>query len=76
VLGKGGRPYVGMTQSTSPVILVSQLEAARLLGVDRTTIWRMCSRGNLDRVPIGRRALITTASIDAYVTSRCVATPA
>ncbi len=59
-----------MTQTTSTVILVSQLEAARLLGVDRTTIWRMCSRGDLDRVLIGRRALITTASINAYITSR------
>jgi len=59
-----------MTQTTREVILVSQLEAARLLGVDRTTIWRMCLRGDLDRVLIGRRALITAASINAYVTSR------
>jgi len=49
------------------VVLVSQLEAARLLGVERTTIWRMCGRSELTRVRIGRRSLITRASIDAFV---------
>jgi excisionase family DNA binding protein len=64
------RPYAGMTQTANAVILVSQLEAARLLGVERTTIWRMCSRGDLERVRIGRRALISTASINAYISAR------
>ena len=54
---------------TTP-LLVSQLEAARLLGVERTTIWRMCSRHELARVRIGRRSLITRASIDVYIDSR------
>lgn len=63
-------PFDDMTQLATPVLLVSQVEAARLLGVDRTTIWRMCARGDLDKILIGRRALITKASIDAYVTSR------
>lgn len=56
-----------MTQPTTTAILVSQLEAARLLSVDRTTIWRMCSRGDLQRVLIGRRAHITPASINTYI---------
>jgi excisionase family DNA binding protein len=52
------------------VLLVSQCDAARLLGVDRTTIWRMCGRGDLARVHIGRRTLITMASVDAFIASQ------
>ncbi len=59
-----------MAISVEPVVLVSQQEVARLLGVERTTIWRMCRRGELARVHIGRRSLITRASIDAFVASR------
>jgi excisionase family DNA binding protein len=51
-------------------ILVSQAEAARLLSVDRTTIWRMRKRGDLAVVSIGRRALITRASINSYVSAQ------
>lgn len=68
--GEDDLPSAVMTQILSPVLLVSQLEAARLLGVDRTTIWRMCRRGDLEKVLIGRRALVTRASIDTYVMSR------
>lgn len=56
-----------MSATPSSTVLVSQVEAARLLGVERTTIWRMCRRGELAKVCIGRRALITRASIDAFV---------
>lgn len=55
------------TTPTAPALLVDQDEAARLLGVGRTTIWRMVKRHDLDQVNIGRRALVTRASIDAYV---------
>ncbi len=51
-------------------ILVSQCEAARLLGVERTTIWRMCGRGDLSKVHVGRRALITRESIESFVASQ------
>ena len=50
-----------------PVLLISQIDAARLLGVERTTIWRMCCRGDLARVQIGRRSLITMESINAFI---------
>ncbi len=59
-----------MSTSTVVPVLVLQLEAARLLGVERTTIWRMCRRGELAKVCIGRRALITRASIDAFVAAQ------
>jgi excisionase family DNA binding protein len=51
-----------------PSILVTQMEAARLLGgVGRTTLWRMLERGDLRRVTVGSRALVTRESIDSYV---------
>lgn len=56
-----------MSPSIGGPVLVSQIEAARLLGVERTTIWRMCRRQELAKVCIGRRALITRESIDAFV---------
>lgn len=59
-----------MSATQTQVILISQTEAARLLSVERTTIWRMCGRGDLERVHIGRRALITMASVDAFVESQ------
>jgi excisionase family DNA binding protein len=52
------------------ILLVSQCEAARMLGVERTTIWRMCGRGDLARVRIGRRTLITMESINAFIASQ------
>ena len=52
------------------ILLVSQCEAARILGVERTTIWRMCSRDDLARVRIGRRSLITMESINAFIASQ------
>ena len=53
-----------------PVLLISQCDALRLLGVERTTIWRMCGRGDLARVRIGRRSLITMESINAFIASQ------
>ncbi len=41
-----------------------------MLGVERTTIWRMCGRGDLARVRIGRRSLITMESINAFIASQ------
>jgi excisionase family DNA binding protein len=58
------------TLETEKTVLLAQPEAARLLGVERTTIWRMCRRGDLTLVHIGRRALVTRASIDAFVNSQ------
>ena len=54
-------------QQPSATLLVSQQEAAHLLSVDRTTVWRMVQRGDLQQVRIGRRSLIARASLDAYI---------
>jgi predicted DNA-binding transcriptional regulator AlpA len=52
----------------TPSILVSQPEASRLLGgVSRATLWRMTKRGDLQRITIGSRSLITRDSIERLV---------
>lgn len=56
-------------QSEAPILL-SQAEAAHLLGVERTTIWRMVKRKELARVTIGSRSLITRASVEEFVRSK------
>ena len=43
------------------------LEAARYLGVSRWTVQRLRARHELDGFRIGAAAMITTASLDAYV---------
>jgi excisionase family DNA binding protein len=42
-------------------------EAAGVLGVGRTTVYGLVSRGELQTVHIGRRALVTAESLSAYV---------
>jgi excisionase family DNA binding protein len=51
----------------TPPLLVSQAEACRLLSIERTTLWRTIRRGDLQQVHLGRRALVTRASIDALI---------
>ncbi len=57
-------------QHSEPPVLISQQEAARLLGVERTTIWRMVKRRDLSSVKIGSRRLIVLASLREYVGSQ------
>lgn len=42
-------------------------EAAELLGVQRSTIYRLVGEGEIERTKIGRRSLITATSIERYV---------
>ncbi|EYT50516.1 helix-turn-helix domain-containing protein [Brachybacterium muris] len=42
-------------------------EAARAIGGSRSTVYRLIETGDLERVKIGRRALVTTESIREYV---------
>ena len=48
-------------------LLLDYMEAAEKLSVGRTTIYSLTERGELKTVKIGRRALITADSLDAYV---------
>ena len=48
-------------------LLVPIEEAARAIGGSRSTVYRLIETGDLERVKIGRRALVTTESIREYV---------
>ena len=47
--------------------LVSVIEAARLLGVGRSTLYELMGNGDLKVVHIGRSARIPVGSVDAFV---------
>jgi hypothetical protein len=70
VLGPTWRRCGIPPQLTAPTIVVSQGDAARTLGVERTTTGRMCCRRDLGKLRSGRRALIPYASADASVAHR------
>jgi excisionase family DNA binding protein len=57
-------------------LLLTQAEAAAVLRVHRTTIWRLVRDGHLDRVSVGRRSLITRASIERFVNQQLTQPPA
>jgi excisionase family DNA binding protein len=46
---------------------VAPIEAARLLGVSRSTIYRIMNRGQLRTVKIGRRTIIPVSAITALL---------
>ena len=48
-------------------LLVDLPEARRLLNVGKTKLNELCNAGDLDRLHIGRKAVITMASIVALV---------
>ncbi len=48
-------------------LLIDLDQAARTLCVGRNSIYKLIDSGDIKRVKVGRRALITTASLHAYV---------
>ncbi len=44
-------------------VTISVNTAARTLGIGRTSIYALLKEGRLDSIKIGRRTLLTTASI-------------
>jgi excisionase family DNA binding protein len=50
-------------------VLVSIHEAARVLGVGRTTLYGLLKNGKIESVKIGMRNLVVAESLAAYVES-------
>jgi excisionase family DNA binding protein len=52
---------------TPPPLLYAPADAARLLGVGRSTVYELLADGKLPSVKIGRARRITRAAIDDFV---------
>jgi excisionase family DNA binding protein len=59
-----------------PTILVRPEEAARMLRVSRTEMFRLLDSGEIRSLLIGRRRRIPVAALDEFVASRLAATEA
>jgi excisionase family DNA binding protein len=56
---------VETTQAPSTLLTID--EAASMLRVGRTTIFRLVAEGELMSIKVGRRRLVPTASLDDFV---------
>lgn len=69
----GGQPSPGVTPNDVPsnlkvdTLLVSVEEAARLISINRSTVFDMLGRGDLPSVRIGRRRLISRQALADFV---------
>jgi excisionase family DNA binding protein len=50
-----------------PKLTVSIAEACSMLGIGKTTLYVVMAAGKLDRCKIGRRTLVTVASIERLI---------
>jgi len=58
-----------MTTTTAVRRLYSIAEIVERLGVGRTTVYGLVNAGELERVKIGRRSLVTGDSLEDYISS-------
>ena len=56
-------------------LLCSVLECARLLGIGRSRTYELMNEGELTSVKLGKRRLITTASIETFANSLATIQP-
>jgi excisionase family DNA binding protein len=56
-------------------LLCSVIEAGRLISIGRSRIFELMNEGKLTSVKLGKRRLITTASIEAFVKSLPIVQP-
>jgi len=57
------------TVTSEKPLLRSVAEAGRLLSIGRSRIYELMNEGELDSRELGKRRLITTASIEAFANS-------
>lgn len=62
--GSGAELY---EQRVDPPLLLNVEEAARLLGVGRTTLFALIDQGRIQTVRLGRRRLVVRAGLERFV---------
>ena len=66
-----GRPRSPVLQVApsprEPALLLKVEDAARLLGVGRTTFFELISQGRIQTVRVGRRRLVVRAGLERFV---------
>lgn len=60
-------PLIGSTSVENQTLLVTIEEAARLLGIGRTTMFELIGRGEVKSVRLGRRRLIARRQLESFV---------
>jgi len=58
---------IAVDETAPPRWLLPIPDACAGLGVGRSMLYEMAARGDVQIVRIGRRALVTVSSVDAYV---------
>ena len=51
----------------APAIALGIDEAARVIGVARSTLYEIAARGEIESFKLGRRRLILVKNLDAYI---------
>jgi excisionase family DNA binding protein len=64
------------TGQNPPPLLVTVVEAAAILGVGRTTLYQLISRGELRPVHIGRSLRVPVAELEHFVEALRASRPA
>ena len=66
--GSPRSPLQQVAQSPrEPALLLKVEDAARLLGVGRTTFFELISQGRIQTVRVGRRRLVVRAGLERFV---------
>ncbi len=59
------------TERPDGVLLLTIVEAARVLSIGRTTMYELVAAGEIDVVHIGRAVRVPVTELDAFVARRC-----
>ena len=61
----------GESRDRDPALLLSVEDAARLLGVGRTTLFALIADGRIQTVRLGRRRLVVRSGLERFVEEIC-----
>lgn len=59
-----------MTKILAEPLAVPIPEAAAILGIGRSTFYQLLNAKEIDRIKIGRRSVVTLASLKKYLASK------